>query len=97
MMQRGEQPDQSELLIYRDLFGEDHEVIYIDTSPESGNHYVIPVGKVRGIWLRPDQLSRTGRIYEPDRGQEAKGKPKQWRLGDPVPDHAIKKRGGRKK
>lgn len=80
-----------EILIYCDLFGEDHEVIFIDTSPESGNHYVIPVGKLSGIWLRPKQLTRTGRMHEPKQEQQ-KEKPKTWTWGETVPDHAIKKK-----
>ena len=88
---------QGELLIYRDLFGEDHEVIFICTHEDSGNHYVIPVGKETGIWLRPPQLTATGKIHRPEQESEQIVKRKQWRLGDQVPDHAIKKRGGKKK
>jgi hypothetical protein len=83
-----------EILTYSDLLGRDHQVIYLETSGESGNHLVIHIEqeRERRIWLRPAQVKGTGQIYEKPKapaGEKRKG----WTIGDPVPEYAIKKRG----
>lgn len=82
----------NEILIYFDLFEKEHQVRYIETSPESGNHLVIITehDQERGVWLRGPQLKGTGIIQEqqiiPERVKAS------WTMGDPVPEHLIKKK-----
>jgi hypothetical protein len=84
-----------ELLIYFDLFEKEHQVRYVETSLESGNHLVIITENdlERGIWLRPPQVKGTGIIQEqkviPERGKVS------WTMGDPIPEHLIKKKKGK--
>ena len=81
-----------EILTYFDLFDQRHEVRYVETSPESGNHLVmITIDDVeRGIWLRPPQVEGTGLVYEQPAIQERVKA--SWTMGDPIPEHLIKKK-----
>jgi hypothetical protein len=82
----------NEILIYFDLFEKEHQVRYVETSLESGNHLVMITENdlERGIWLRPPQVKGTGLIQEqiviPERVKTS------WTMGDPIPEHLIKKK-----
>jgi hypothetical protein len=80
----------NEILIYTDLFDEDQQVVYLETSDESGNHKV-KFGE-REIWLRPPQLKGTGKIYEKPLEDVGTEKKKGWEWGDAIPEHAYKKK-----
>lgn len=78
----------NEILVYVDPLDLKYEVIYLETSEESGNHLVRHLE--REIWLRPPQVSGTRRIYEPLQAPE---RVTSWTMGDPIPDHLIKRKG----
>lgn len=85
-----------DILIYKDLFDIDHEVEFIQVH-EEGFTVLVKHEERGNIWLRPTQLQETGRKAEKKKLQQETRKKTTWTIGDPIPEHLIKTKGGKKK
>ena len=78
-----------DLIIYRDILDREHEVEFVQASQEGYTRQVIHGG--RKIWILPAQIVReTGK--KADHSAAAAPVKKTWTIGDPVPEHAKKKK-----